>query len=710
MEVPFSIRQWLIEPQLNKVSGPTGSFSIEPRTMKVLVLLAQETPGVVTREQIMDVVWEGSIVTEHSLTIAISDLRKIFGDDPKSPAVIETIRGVGYRLIAPVVEGSAVAPSRVDIAQTPTLSVPHQGDGIALASTPPGSRIPREAVWGIALLALLVIAAGFFFWPSQDHLAIQKIQPLTTMAGVELSPVFSPDSRRVAFVAFPDTGGIADIFIKQMGANTPVRFTDERGAELLPTWSPDGQFIIYQAYGQTGCALYKKPSFGGSSMKLREISCQLSGMSWSPAGNAFVLSMYDGDLGANRLYEMSLEDYELLPITTPTAPINGDLSPRFSPDGQNLAFLRNIDGVTQDLYLINWQEIEVEPLRLTHDEVQITGFDWAADGEAMVFASRREEQNGIWYMELKKPNQPTLIRAISVEDPGSVALAPSGKQLIYTDWTFDVNIWRKSLSNETSVLQPALVSTRTDFHPHISSRGKVAFISSRTGTNEVWVSDLDGNNVFQVTSLSSKSTRHPVWSPDGTMIAFDSHSNGHTDIFVVDAEGGMPRQITTEKSRDVRPTWSRDGQQVYFSSNRTGAWQLWKYSLIDETVTQVTEGGGTVGWETQAGDKILYIKYDSTGVWEKSFEDGSERLLLNADPSFISLAGNHVYYIAPMNSVSSYSIMRYDLNNQDTEKVAVIPNKPYNFFSRWGFAISPDEQWLYVSQIDKSESDLMLTE
>ena len=138
MEVPFSIRQWLIEPQLNKVSGPTGSFSVEPRTMKVLVLLAQETPSVVTREQIMDVVWEGSIVTEHSLTIAISDLRKIFGDDPKSPAVIETIRGVGYRLIAPVVEEGNVAPSRVDIAQTPTLSVPHLGDGMV-----PGTHASR---------------------------------------------------------------------------------------------------------------------------------------------------------------------------------------------------------------------------------------------------------------------------------------------------------------------------------------------------------------------------------------------------------------------------------------------------------------------------------------------------------------------------------------------------------------------------------------
>ncbi|MFK7847663.1 MAG: transcriptional regulator, partial [Rhodothermales bacterium] len=110
IESPFLISEWHIKPRLNRVIAPAGDTkTLEPRTMKVLVQLARSKPQVVTREQLLDAVWGDSVVTEHSLTIAISDLRKLFNDDPKLPVFIETIRGVGYRLIAPVHFGDSTS-------------------------------------------------------------------------------------------------------------------------------------------------------------------------------------------------------------------------------------------------------------------------------------------------------------------------------------------------------------------------------------------------------------------------------------------------------------------------------------------------------------------------------------------------------------------------------------------------------------------------
>ena len=87
MELPFFVEQWLVEPELNRVRGPSGIIQLEPRTMRVLNVLA-ETPGqVVSRDQLLSTVWTDAVVTEHSLTIAISDLRKLFEDDPKNPAI-----------------------------------------------------------------------------------------------------------------------------------------------------------------------------------------------------------------------------------------------------------------------------------------------------------------------------------------------------------------------------------------------------------------------------------------------------------------------------------------------------------------------------------------------------------------------------------------------------------------------------------------------
>jgi Tol biopolymer transport system component len=71
-------------------------------------------------------------------------------------------------------------------------------------------------------------------------------------------------------------------------------------------------------------------------------------------------------------------------------------------------------------------------------------------------------------------------------------------------------------------------------------------------------------------------TTGPNWSPDGRRIAFKSFAEGHGDIYVIDAEGGIPQRFTTESSEDSMSAWSHDGKWIYFSSNRSGTDQIWK--------------------------------------------------------------------------------------------------------------------------------------
>ena len=711
MESSFQIGSWIIEPQLNKMTAPDRRVTLEPRTMKVLVYLVQKSPDVVSREELLGSVWEDSVVTEHSLTIAISDLRKLFGDDPRSPAVIETIRGVGYRLIAPVNEPSSqpfdTVPKGLPI--TPVMSVPQLGDGLAAGYEVSTKKRRLAFTWGIpALLVALVLVVGFLFWFDRDEIAIHNIKPLTTMAGIEVAPVFSPDSRRVAFVAFPDTGGLGDIFIHQIGAPAPVRFTEEPGAEMMPAWSPDGQFVIYLSYAETGCALFKRPSFGGAPLKLIDISCNFGGMTWAPNGKTVVLSAYDSSHSARRLFLLHMEGLRLEPLTTPSSLIVGDYLPRFSPDGFTLAFIRNLDNATQDIYLLNTLSPEIAPVRLTWDTVPIYGLDWMADGKTIVFASGREGKKGLWRVENTGAKSPRLIREVHVEDPGSIALARSGGQMIYTDWTYEVNVWRVHLSDSTKT--PVIRSTRVDSHPGVSSENKLVFISSRTGYPEIWVSDAEGNDAAKLTSLEHSTVRTPAWSPDGHRIAFESRESELSDIYIIDADGGMPVPVVAEGSREKRPSWSRDGQSLYFGSDRSGQWQIWRHSLTSGDATQITEHGGLAGWESEDRSKLYYTKPDTSGIWVKLLADGNERLLIDADPSSFALVNQHIYYIDPRMHIDCFSIMRYELDTEKSKQVASIPVKPFNIFSRWGFTVSPDEQWIYYGQIDKSESDLMITE
>ncbi len=87
--------------------------------MQVLVCLAARPNEVLSRQTLFDVVWADSVVCEEALTRTISELRRVFRDDTKTPRVIETIRKGGYRLIAPVTPASepARARSRADHAR-----------------------------------------------------------------------------------------------------------------------------------------------------------------------------------------------------------------------------------------------------------------------------------------------------------------------------------------------------------------------------------------------------------------------------------------------------------------------------------------------------------------------------------------------------------------------------------------------------------------
>ena len=109
MDRDFQIGEWVISPRLNSLSQNGHCVRIEPKVMQVLVCLAEER-DVVSKEKLMQAVWTDTFVTDDVLTRSISELRKIFADNPKNPHYIQTIPKGGYRLMLPVGEVRSPRP------------------------------------------------------------------------------------------------------------------------------------------------------------------------------------------------------------------------------------------------------------------------------------------------------------------------------------------------------------------------------------------------------------------------------------------------------------------------------------------------------------------------------------------------------------------------------------------------------------------------
>jgi DNA-binding winged helix-turn-helix (wHTH) protein len=157
--------------------------------------------------------------------------------------------------------------------------------------------------------------------------------------------------------------------------------------------------------------------------------------------------------------------------------------------------------------------------------------------------------------------------------------------------------------------------------PQFSPDGKrIAFMSNRSGPWQIWVSNKDGSDPVQVSVTDSAGT--PRWSPDGQSIAFDAPLNSTTAVFVA----SIKRPESAHALAEGRvPSFSRDGTFVYFASDRTGEWQVWKVPVAGGPEIQVTKRGGFAALESPDGT-VYYSKSEDANpeIWKVPINGGVE--------------------------------------------------------------------------------------
>ncbi|HEV2861060.1 MAG TPA: Ig-like domain-containing protein [Pyrinomonadaceae bacterium] len=126
-------------------------------------------------------------------------------------------------------------------------------------------------------------------------------------------------------------------------------------------------------------------------------------------------------------------------------------------------------------------------------------------------------------------------------------------------------------------------------------RGRVAFVSSRDGNDEIYTANADGSDLKRLTSNAATDTR-PDWSPDGNRIVFESNRDGNTEIYAMNADGSGVVRLTTNTANDSQPVWSPDGKRIAFTSDRgadLGGYELWVMNADGTNPVRITFQEGT---------------------------------------------------------------------------------------------------------------------
>jgi Tol biopolymer transport system component len=262
------------------------------------------------------------------------------------------------------------------------------------------------------------------------------------------------------------------------------------------------------------------------------------------------------------------------------------------------------------------------------------------------------------------------------------------------------SIWRFAILTPGKKVGPPsklVYSFQGDWNPWYSPDGKkIVFESLRGETRQNWVSNADGSNAFQLTWLGKTLAGTPRWSPDGRRIVFDA-SDG--EIRIVPSNGGEAVNLTKSSFRETVPTFSRDSQWVYFSSDRSGQTEIWKMPVQAGDAQRVTRRGGHVVRESADGKHIYYIKSRAEGaLWRMPVSGGAETQVIDSVVYRAFEPLERGIYFLTRSAGSATKLCYFDLASGGRTDLATLTQKLHN-----GFSVSSDERHIIYSNVESVE-------
>jgi Tol biopolymer transport system component len=300
------------------------------------------------------------------------------------------------------------------------------------------------------------------------------------------------------------------------------------------------------------------------------------------------------------------------PTLTPSSSVTPTFTPTFTPSlppaptpfggsGQ-IVFQSMPDRLQRDFYIVYALNTDGSNLRqVLRDFIPASEPVWSPDGAMLALTSRYNQNSSrqIYTVNADGSN----LQQISTQGGENFApsWSPNGRRLAYVHTSpesgsdiFSMTVNGGGLRNLTQS-----DGTGTYDHPAWSPDGsRIAYQALVGDFWNIFVMDADGSNPTQLTNPQTRGGSRnvePAWSPDGRQIAFASNFNGTYDLYIMDADGSNIQALTTGSHDEILPAWSPDGRLIAFSSNDDGIFQI--YGVF-------VDGTGLTRWTQLPGDTL----------------------------------------------------------------------------------------------------------
>jgi len=446
-----------------------------------------------------------------------------------------------------------------------------------------------------------------------------RLTQWTAAQNIEQFPAVSPDGERLLFTR--DTGRVRKIFLLNRQTQEESALTTGDHDDLQPAWAPDGASVVFARGRESGMRIEPGDIFGRyegcdlwridlASAKETLLIEEAFNPSFAPDGQRIA---FDASWsGPRRLWTCDSRGRHPRQVTTDTSDATQHVRPRWSPDGRKLVF-QNVEGTKFDIRVVDVESQRME--WVTNDFTMDVHPVWAPDGDSIFVSSYRSGGINVWRVPVDHAGAAAgPLEQITAGAGQDVDLDTPHRanQLVFSTLRQNANIWRLPVDPKsghvTGPPESVVVAPRENSRGAWSPDGSmIVFNSDRRGEMNLWLHDLGSRKAQQLTQGAGGDFQ-ATWFPDGRSLVFFSGRSGATDIWRCDLSGESMMRLTAGEGLNINPFVSPDGNHIAFQSDRDGRMELWVMSADGSEVRQLTTIGVVghfVRW-TADGTRILF--------------------------------------------------------------------------------------------------------
>ncbi len=558
---------------------------LKGKAFDLLRTMVERRGEVLSKNDLLDKVWENQFVEENNLTVHVAALRKALGEKKNENRYIVTVPGKGYQFVAPVHD--PVTEVIVEHRSLSRIIVEEETNEIDIEQSSlhafARDQWSYKRFAGVVAVLVMVVAAGGWIYSSRGRYNANSAavtspefsaRVFAAAGGVPDRVAISPDGKTIAFVERRQ--GQYALKLGELEGNNSVEIVPlaDRLYRFIE-FSPDGRSIYFTARDANHFepALMRVSILGGAIKDL--IPNVNSSFTLSPDARSVAYFKADAENGGAILFTADTatgkDERELLVLTG--ADDNMGLGVSWSPDGKAIAFAAQTEDGNR-LMLVSPNDKSVQPLG---DPVQnrIVNVAWLRDGSGLVSIRNTEphpNDGQVWFVAYPSGEAKLITDETQTYSFGSLSVS-AANQLAILQTRSDPQIGvaeGDDFLQKTSVLNGSRVRGEGMNGVCIAPDGKILFTAVINDSRTIWEMNSDGSGQRQLTAVQKDSDDEQISvTPDNRYLVFHSNRSGASEVWRANRDGSDARPITSGGD-NIQPAISPDGLSIVYVSARDG--------------------------------------------------------------------------------------------------------------------------------------------